>query len=706
MNFYPSKIPTTWYWFTFVVIFDFGLCGIVFISPHYPAFYEGDSAIMSSGDDGAGAGDLSDDVSNESDSDSSVVSGGKDKRKVNTKVNAGTAKQQAEKKSPEPSIDLNVTESGTSGKSPEVVAPLMMGFGQTRSGRKIVPSQNFDILYLATKFGVSAEDSDDSNDADFAGREGPSFDLESGSDDDIGEVSGGDGEDNVTGVTSDEEEMEIGEEDSMTECEVMEAKETKGQEGGMDDTYLVCSVCLQESLSEEVVVCDKCGWSAHEDCYGILPSDTDDDNEETVPWFCDACKFGSSPTCELCPNTGGLYKQTVNGKWVHIVCCLYTPGVSYLQPSELSYVVLDEVMPQKWGQKVCQLCENPLLAKTGVCIQCDAGMCRSSFHVTCAMKHGLLCEVDIPQEELDKRDSIFDAYFAHCKLHSKKEVVKHKKRNWIAAEQQHFSHSFDKSNMKYVEALKRASRSYLLERQQRISTSYIPANVDLVQERFLHNSPTAMRLFARKAEKIGLPLHVGRKPAVAPKPALTIEYVQYHSESIQDLLKLSRVIPEMIKAQGLLDKEQRALLERSAEMDLQLKQAQALQKEMLGEITDLCSLWDIPMSPRVILKGRNPSTSSLGGLTKECSVCCESTSQHLMVCCDTCQSLYHIHCLDPPLDRVPKKTKTYGWQCEECCCCSDDEPPEPVAVTEVSGKRGRSTRTGRRVIKPKYYSSP
>ena len=70
--------------------------------------------------------------------------------------------------------------------------------------------------------------------------------LESGSDDDIGEVSGGDGEDNVTGVTSDEEEMEIGEEDSMTECEVMEAKETKGQEGGMDDTYLVCSVCLQE----------------------------------------------------------------------------------------------------------------------------------------------------------------------------------------------------------------------------------------------------------------------------------------------------------------------------------------------------------------------------------------------------------------------------------------------------------------------------
>ena len=62
-------------------------------------------------------------------------------------------------------------------KSPEVVAPLMMGFGQTRSGRKIVPSQDFDILYLATKFGINVDDSDDSNDADFHDKDGPSIEC-------------------------------------------------------------------------------------------------------------------------------------------------------------------------------------------------------------------------------------------------------------------------------------------------------------------------------------------------------------------------------------------------------------------------------------------------------------------------------------------------------------------------------------------------
>ena len=80
--------------------------------------------------------------------------------------------------------DVNVTTSVSDGgdikhkvKSPEVVAPLMMGFGQTRSGRKIVPSQDFDILYLATKFGVNVDDSDDSNDADFRDKEGPSVEC-------------------------------------------------------------------------------------------------------------------------------------------------------------------------------------------------------------------------------------------------------------------------------------------------------------------------------------------------------------------------------------------------------------------------------------------------------------------------------------------------------------------------------------------------
>ena len=63
---------------------------------------------------------------------------------------------------------------------------------------------------------------------------------ESGSED-IGELSDGDGEGDKPDVQSENDDMEIGEDDSQG---VMEAAEKTRKEH--DDTYLICSVCLQE----------------------------------------------------------------------------------------------------------------------------------------------------------------------------------------------------------------------------------------------------------------------------------------------------------------------------------------------------------------------------------------------------------------------------------------------------------------------------
>ena len=82
-------------------------------------------------------------------------------------------KEEAWQHDPTPSVPSSSSTPASSNqtqslaRSPEMVAPLMMGFGQTRSGRTVVPSENFDILYLATKFGVNAYESDESNDEDF-----------------------------------------------------------------------------------------------------------------------------------------------------------------------------------------------------------------------------------------------------------------------------------------------------------------------------------------------------------------------------------------------------------------------------------------------------------------------------------------------------------------------------------------------------------
>lgn len=48
-------------------------------------------------------------------------------------------------------------------------------------------------------------------------------------------------------------------------------------------------------------------------------------------------------------------------------------------------------------------------------------------------------------------------------------------------------------------------------------------------------------------------------------------------------------------------------------------------------------------------------------LNNECGICRLKTDQHLLAKCDTCHLYYHLGCLKPPLTRLPKKSKLYGW---------------------------------------------
>lgn len=192
----------------------------------------------------------------------------------------------------------------------------------------------------------------------------------------------------------------------------------------------ICCACLGDRSDDtnEIVECDNCGISVHEGCYGISDSNSVSSTVSscsTEPWFCEACKANvDEPVCELCPNKGGIFKETDVGKWVHLVCALYVPGVAFGEVDHLSSVTLFEMPYSKWGAKSCSLCEDVRFARTGVCIGCDAGMCKTYFHVTCAQAAGLLSEAH--SEEADHADP----FYAHCKIHSDKALIKHRKRNF------------------------------------------------------------------------------------------------------------------------------------------------------------------------------------------------------------------------------------------------------------------------------------
>ena len=72
-----------------------------------------------------------------------------------------------------------------------------------------------------------------------------------------------------------------------------------------------------------------------------------------------------------------------------------------------------------------------LIARTGVCIQCDAGMCKSYFHASCAHAAGFLSEPKYTVDHAHLGEPQSDAYLAHCKFHSDKTVVKKLRRAFI-----------------------------------------------------------------------------------------------------------------------------------------------------------------------------------------------------------------------------------------------------------------------------------
>lgn len=150
----------------------------------------------------------------------------------------------------------------------------------------------------------------------------------------------------------------------------------------------VCCACLGDRSddSNEIVECDGCKITVHEGCYGVSESvsvSSTVSSCSTEPWFCEACKANvKDPDCELCPNRGGIFKETDCGKWVHLVCALYVPGIAFGDVDQLSNVTLFEMQYNKWGSKTCTLCEDKRFERTGVCIGCDAGMCKTYFHVT------------------------------------------------------------------------------------------------------------------------------------------------------------------------------------------------------------------------------------------------------------------------------------------------------------------------------------
>ncbi|XP_078519921.1 PHD finger protein 14 isoform X10 [Lissotriton helveticus] len=493
------------------------------------------------------------------------------------------------------------------------------------------------------------------------------------------------------------------------------------------DHILTCCVCLGDNSedADEIIQCDNCGITVHEGCYGV---DGESDSimssaseNSTEPWFCDACKCGVSPSCELCPNQDGIFKETDAGRWVHIVCALYVPGVAFGDIDKLRPVTLTEMNYSKYGAKECTFCEDPRFARTGVCISCDAGMCRAYFHVTCAQREGLLSEAAAEED-------IADPFFAYCKQHADRFDRKWKRKNYLALQSYCKMSMLEREKTLTPEAQARISTRLQQYRAKSELTRSTRPQAWIPREKLprpLTSSASAIRKLMRKAELMGISTDIfpvdtsdtsssvdGRRKY--KQPALTSDFVNYYLERNMRMIQIQETLTEQRNVKDKLENEQEKLHIEYNKLCESLDELQNLSSDLRNEGQSLWSMLGRIIGQKLtgpaILrspKERRPSKkegathkmSTLPAVLHSCGICKKNHDQHLLLLCDTCKLYYHLGCLDPPLTRMPKKTKNSYWQCSECDQAGSSDMEADIAMETLPDGTKRSRRQIKEPVK-------
>ncbi|KAI0923517.1 hypothetical protein AcV5_009037 [Taiwanofungus camphoratus] len=177
-----------------------------------------------------------------------------------------------------------------------------------------------------------------------------------------------------------------------------------------------CLACQRNGPMGKVLRCKQCSFRAHAGACGVVP-----DPSTVESWVCELCANDKSleaslnHDCLLCPRARRDYKKkapypppdnflrackpTEGQAWVHVLCSVFIPEVTFSDANRLRLVEGISTIPQyRWSNK-CTLCD----LDGGAVIRC--GECPAEYHVSCAWKQGHKFGFELQPVKHSRRDT-------------------------------------------------------------------------------------------------------------------------------------------------------------------------------------------------------------------------------------------------------------------------------------------------------------